>query len=96
MTCDAEILAQERRQALTVPLQAVVLRVQSPGQAETTGVFGIRDGLAAFIPVTPGIIGGLEMEVEGVDEGTPLIIGPFQILRTLQDGNRIRRNQTAP
>ena len=69
MTCDAEILAQERRQVLTVPLQAVVLRAPSDAQPETTGVFTSRDGFAIFTPVKTGIIGGLEMEVEGVDEG---------------------------
>jgi HlyD family secretion protein len=86
LTCDAEILAEERTNVVTAPLQSVVLRPRAPGEAETPGVFVLRDGRAWFMPVTPGIIGGLEMEISGVPSGTPLVAGPFQILRTLQDG----------
>lgn len=90
LTCDAEILAQERRDILTAPLQAVVLRAPAAGQAERPGVFVVRDGSAVFTPVTTGIIGGLAIEVSGVDEGTSIVTGPFQILRTLQDGDLVR------
>ena len=90
LTCDAEILAQERTNVVTAPLQSVVLRSRAPGQAETTGVFVVRDGRAVFTPVTTGIIGGLEIEITGVDANTPIVVGPFQILRTLQDGAVVR------
>jgi HlyD family secretion protein len=93
LTCDAEILADERRDVLTVPLQAVVLRSPAAGQAETTGVFVIQNGVAAFTPVTTGVIGGLDIEVSGLGADTPIIVGPFTLLRTLQNGARIR---TAP
>jgi HlyD family secretion protein len=90
LTCDAEILAQERTNVVTAPLQAVVLRPGAPGEPETAGVFVVRDGRAVFTPVKTGIIGGLEIEVAGVDANTPIVIGPFQTLRTLQDGAAIR------
>lgn len=90
LTCDAEILADERPNTTTVPLQAVVLRPRAPGQAEATGVFVARDGRAVFTPVTTGIIGGLDLEIGGVAPGTPIVVGPFQTLRTLQDGAAIR------
>jgi HlyD family secretion protein len=86
LTCDAEILAEERRQVTTAPLQSVVLRSPGAGQPETTGVFVVRDDRAVFTPVTTGIIGGLDIEVAGLDAGAPVIVGPFQTLRTLQDG----------
>lgn len=89
LTCDAEILAQERTNVLTVPLQAVVLRSPGPDQPGQTGVFLVRDGRAVFTPVTTGIIGGLEIEVSGVDEGATIVTGPFQTLRTLQDGDAL-------
>jgi HlyD family secretion protein len=85
LTCDAEIVASERTNALTVPLQAVVLR-PAPGGGDRPGVFVMRDGRAVFTPVTPGVIGGLDIEVTGLDEGTPVIVGPFQTLRDLADG----------
>lgn len=93
LTCDAEILTNERQNVLTVPLQAVVLRPKVNERGERTGVFTIRDGRAVLIPVTTGIIGGLDIEVSGVSEGTSVIVGPFQILRDLQEGTAVRPNR---
>ena len=84
LTCDTEILVAERQNATTVPLQAVV---EQNGQ---TGVFVLRDGVVQFTPVTTGIIGGLSIEVSGVAEGTAIVSGPFQALRELRDGDRVR------
>lgn len=90
LTCDAEILADERQDVVTVPLQSVVLRSADAGQPEATGVFVMRDGAAVFTPVETGIIGGLDIEVTGLEAGTPIIVGPFALLRTLQNGTRVR------
>jgi HlyD family secretion protein len=84
LTCDTEILVAERKNVLAVPLQAVVLR------GGKSGVFVVTDGRARFTPVTTGIIGGLTIEVSGVDEGAPIVAGPFQILRDLPDGALVR------
>ena len=89
LTCDAEIVTSETPNALTVPLQSVVLR-PGPNGSEQTGVFVIRDGRAVFTPVTTGPIGGVDIEAQGLPEGTPLVIGPFQALRTLADGALVR------
>ncbi len=98
LTCDAEILADEKTGVLTVPLQSVVLRPGStPAGAgavanatEQAGVFVIDNDTVAFAPVTTGIIGGLQVEVSGVAEGAMVVSGPFQALRQLQAGSRIR------
>jgi HlyD family secretion protein len=90
LTCDAEILAQERTDVVTAPLQAVVLRPRAAGEAEVPGVFVVRDGRAIFTSVTTGIIGGLDIEISGLPAGTSIIVGPFQALRTLQDGAAVR------
>ena len=84
LTCDTEIMVAERKNAMTVPLQAVV---EQNGQ---TGVFVLRDGGVQFTPVTTGIIGGLSIEVGGLSEGTEIVAGPFQTLRELRDGARVR------
>jgi HlyD family secretion protein len=89
LTCDAEILTDERPNAIVVPLQAVVLRPTSTGGEDTAGVFVVRDGAARFVPVKTGIIGGLLIEVAGVEAGTPVVSGPFQVLRTLKDGDTV-------
>ena len=88
LTCDAEIITAERRNVLAVPLQAVVIRTIDG--VEERGVFVVEDGHARFRRVTTGVIGGLDIEVSGVDEGTPIVIGPFQALRDLEDGARVR------
>jgi len=84
LTCDTEILVAERKNVLAVPLQAVV---QRDGKS---GVFVVTNDRAAFTPVTTGIIGGLTIEVSGVDEGASIVSGPFQVLRDLPDGAIVR------
>jgi HlyD family secretion protein len=86
LTCDAEIVTAERADVITVPLQSVVLRRPAPDAPEQSGVFVVADGLARFVPVTAGVIGGLDIEVRGAAEGSSVISGPYQALRTLQDG----------
>jgi HlyD family secretion protein len=88
LTCDTEILVAERKNVLAVPLQAVVQR------AGRSGVFVVTNGRAEFTPVTTGIIGGLTIEVAGVDEGVSIVAGPFQILRDLPSGAAVRSNAT--
>jgi HlyD family secretion protein len=90
LTCDAEIVTAERVDVLTVPLQSVVLRESPSSPGEHAGVFVVEDGRARFMPVTSGVIGGLEIEVTGVEEGAAVISGPYQTLRDLQDGALVR------
>ncbi|BCS32821.1 RND transporter [Luteitalea sp. TBR-22] len=89
LTCDAEILTDERPNAIVVPLQAVVLRQLAGREDDATGVFVVKDGTARFVPVKTGIIGGLLIEVAGVEPGTEVVSGPFQVLRTLKDGDKV-------
>jgi len=84
LTCDTEILVAERKNVLAVPLQAVV---QRDGKS---GVFVVTNDRAVFTPVTTGIIGGLTIEVSGIDEGASIVSGPFQVLRDLPEGAAVR------
>jgi HlyD family secretion protein len=94
MTCDAEIITKEKQNALTVPLQAVVLRSPSSGAQAQPGVFAISTKTVTFTPVTQGAIGGIDIEIEGVHEGAAIVVGPFQVLRELQSGAVVRVSQT--
>ena len=85
LTCDTEIVAAERRDALTVPLQSVVER------NGTRGVFAINNDKAVFTSVKTGIIGGLSIEVDGIADGVEIVSGPVQLLRSLADGASVRR-----
>jgi hypothetical protein len=53
-------------------------------------VFVADGGTVRFQAVTTGLIGGLDIEVSGVNDGTPIVTGPFQALRELQDGQAVR------
>lgn len=58
---------------------------------ELEGVFVMRDGRAAFVPVTIGIAGERHFEVlEGLSEGDVVVTGPFESVRNLFDGDQIR------
>lgn len=89
LTCDVEILTAERQGVLAVPLQAVVVRPTTTGQ-DQTGVFALDGRNVRFQPVKTGLIGGLDIEVSGIDEGAPIVVGPFQALRDLQSGQAVR------
>ena len=89
LTCDAEILTAERQGVLAVPLQSVVIRPGKGGQDET-GVFVPEGRTVRFRPVTTGLIGGLDIEVTGLNDGMSIVTGPFQALRELKDGQAVR------
>ncbi len=58
---------------------------------EKEGVFLVREGAAAFVPLETGIAGERHFEVvSGLDEGAPVIRGPFDALRRLDSGERVR------
>ncbi|NNL29913.1 MAG: secretion protein HlyD, partial [Gemmatimonadetes bacterium] len=54
------------------------------------GVFVFRDGTAHFTPVEVGIAGQEYFEViSGLSEGDVVVSGPYQIVRTLSDGDPV-------
>jgi HlyD family secretion protein len=65
-----------------------------PGQTkkETEGVFVIKAGKTAFVPVKTGIAGEKFLEVlSGVKEGDEVIVGPFNSVRDMKDGDLVKR-----
>jgi HlyD family secretion protein len=64
-----------------------------PGQTrkETEGVFVIRDGRAEFVPIKIGIAGERYFEVlSGMKAGDQVITGPYNNVRTMNDGDPVR------
>ena len=101
LSVQADILTGFRSKALTVPLQALVVRDAEPPKAgapppatppkEQEGVFLIDAGKAVFKPITTGLLGELAVEVtDGLKEGETLITGPFKELRSLKPGDLVR------
>ncbi len=67
-----------------------------PGQTkkETEGVFVIRDGKAAFVPIKTGIAGEKYFEVlSGLKEKDEVITGPFNSVRDLKEGAPVKLEQ---
>jgi HlyD family secretion protein len=60
---------------------------------EAEGVFVVHNGTATFRPVKVGIAGEEHFEVvEGVHEGDTIVAGPYQAVRDLKEGARVRRS----
>ena len=125
MSCEGEILTDEKENVLVIPIQALTRREvlvdeegnyipedpdAEPDEAEAEaraddpvvrdtedkeeleGVF-LRgeDMRARFRPVKTGITGEMDIElIEGLVAGDEIIIGPFKVLRTISEGDRIR------
>jgi HlyD family secretion protein len=70
-----------------------------PGQTrkEVEGVFVVRDGKAAFLPIKMGIAGDRYFEViEGLQEGDQVITGPYNSVRGMADGDAVKVDSAGP
>ena len=108
LSTTARIQTAQKKNVLTVPVQALAERTQKELQqaqqkssgdnvtlaaAQTQdsstqpnyvqGVFVVRGGQAAFVPVRTGISGVTDIEVlSGLQEGNQIVTGSYQALRT--------------
>ena len=61
-------------------------------EKEITGMFVVRDGVAAFVPVRTGIASESEIEVFGdAKEGESVVAGPYKALRELKPNTKVKR-----
>ena len=61
---------------------------------EVEGVFLLENGRARFTPIQTGIKGDQDIEViSGVTKDAEIIIGPYKTLRTLKDGDQVKREE---
>ena len=59
---------------------------------EMEGAYVLRDDRAVFVPIKIGIDGERYFEVlDGAGEGDEIITGPFEVIRTLVDGEPVQR-----
>jgi HlyD family secretion protein len=64
---------------------------ESEGPADVEGVFLVRDGTVTFTAVEVGIAGSEYFEVlSGLVVGDSVVAGPYQRIRQLENGDRIR------
>ncbi|MBL9079656.1 MAG: efflux RND transporter periplasmic adaptor subunit [Planctomycetes bacterium] len=63
---------------------------QRQRRKEVEGVFVLQDGRARFRPIDTGITGEMDIEVtRGLTAGEVVVSGPYQVLRTLKEWDRI-------
>src|SRR5882762_8776542 len=105
LSATARIVTDTRKQALSIPIIALTVRENKSGatdarpadtatarkKKETEGVFVVKDGVASFRPVKVGIAGDEYFEVtEGLKSGETIVAGPYQAIRDLKEGARVR------
>src|SRR5216110_3407529 len=105
LSATARIVTDTRKQALSIPIIALTVRENKPGatdsrpadtaaarkKKETEGVFVVNKGTATFRPVKVGIAGDEYFEVlDGLKEDETIVAGPYQAIRDLKDGARVR------
>lgn len=101
LSVQADILTGFRAQALTIPIQALVLRdiERKPGEAPPTGasrdeegVYVVDAGKVRFQAVKTGLLGEMSLEVlDGLKGGETIVTGPFRALRSLKPGDAVRQ-----
>jgi HlyD family secretion protein len=75
------------------PEPAAIVQPLAPGQTrkETEGVFVLRAGRAAFVPINVGIAGERYFEVlSGLEEGDQIVTGPYNSVRQIADGDSVK------
>jgi HlyD family secretion protein len=77
--------------AAAEPETAAALASNGAARVDQEGVFVVRDGQATFVPVEVGIAGRGHFEVlNGVTAGDSIVAGPYDVIRTLTNGQRVR------
>src|SRR6184192_2326828 len=105
LSATARVVTDTRKQALSIPIIALTVRENKPvstenrpvdttaarKKKETEGVFTVKEGVATFRTVKVGIAGDEYFEVtDGLKEGESIVAGPYQAIRDLKDGARVR------
>lgn len=86
ISADVEIDIDATDSVIVIPLEAVVTK------DDTEKVFIAKDNIANLISIKTGISDGINIEIkEGLNSGDKIIVGPFKVLRTLKDGDKVKK-----
>ena len=95
LSATAEVITETRSNQLSIPIIALTLREDEEDENDDAdpieGVFVIMEGHAYFTPVEVGIAGQEYFEVvSGLSPGDSIVSGPYQVVRTLEEGTAVR------
>lgn len=99
LSASADIITDRKSGVLAVPISALVLRDKAEAggknaEEQEEGVYVIEENRAKFQPVTKGIWGELMIEiVSGLLEGQQVVVGPYSVLRELDEGSLIKEEK---
>lgn len=110
LSATGDIITAVREDAVAIPIIALTLRTREqldleseagipPGARRSgegvEGVFVVRGDSVTFRPVEVGVAGESHFEVvAGISEGDTVVSGPYEAIRQLESGSRIRRTET--
>lgn len=97
MSAEALLVVRSREDALRIPFEALAARPLN-GQKAVPVAFTVEQGRAIARPVVTGLVGETQVEVlEGLREGEPVVVGPFQaVSKELAEGTRVAPLPSAP
>lgn len=105
LSATGDVITAVRGEALAIPIIALTLRTpeqlgsdaeipagaRQPGEG-IEGVFVVHGDTVAFQPLEIGVAGESHFEVEsGLSEGDTVVSGPYEAIRQLGPGSRVRR-----
>lgn len=96
LSASADIITAKKNDVLAVPISALVLREKEEDKEkkkseQEEGVYVVEANRVKFQPVKKGIMGEMLIEIlEGLEEGTEIVVGPYDSLRQLKDDTLIK------
>jgi HlyD family secretion protein len=105
LSATARVVTATRKNVLSIPIIALTVREHNPvstenrpidtttsrKKKEAEGVFLVKAGVATFRAVKVGIAGDEYFEVvDALKEADTIVAGPYQAIRDLKDGARVR------
>ena len=102
MSVTVDIITAHHPEALSVPIQSVVMRPPLKEEGDTLAtkgkkskpveaVFVVKDGIAHQREVKTGISSETDMEIlDGLKEGEKVVTGGYRELRNLKDGDKVK------
>lgn len=111
LSATAEIVTDRRTDAVAVPIIALTVRDRSDVDStrvelpppsdgdiqDVEGVFVLDGDRVHFQPVVIGITGEEHFEVlSGLEPGTEIVAGPYQVIRDLTDGSQVEVGGAPP
>jgi HlyD family secretion protein len=93
MATTVDIVTAATDSAVFVPMQALVARAAGKAGAkkETEGVFTVEKSRSKFVPLRTGISDDKNIEILGnLSPGQDVIVGPFKVLRDIEDSTKVK------